>query len=234
MTLNAGQAGYIACCMAPCKLCSECWQKICGAKSREPAADAAPLLESIGTRRVLLLGLDGAGKSSTTWMCDHRDIGSLPQEDVQEPTQGFNRLTVKDIPLKTGNGLLDLDLMEVGGNERIRPYWGRYITTDIDVVVFMVDSTQPERFEEVAKLLVSVCDSARNVSRGRRPQLMLVATKGDSADARPAAQVHTELRTLADTGVDWSRISLSELTLRDIQGRLSLETFLGDVANLAK
>lgn len=54
--------------------------------------------------------------------------------------QGFN---VKQVNAKGFN----LNLWDIGGQKAIRPYWQHYMD-EVDVLVYVIDSTDQKRFEE--------------------------------------------------------------------------------------
>lgn len=69
--------------------------------------------------RILLLGLDNAGKTTL--------MKKLASEDVSHitPTQGFNIKSVQADGMK-------LNVWDIGGQRKIRPYWRNYFEfTDI-------------------------------------------------------------------------------------------------------
>uniref|UniRef100_A0A3Q3B3I6 ARF like GTPase 3 n=1 Tax=Kryptolebias marmoratus TaxID=37003 RepID=A0A3Q3B3I6_KRYMA len=69
--------------------------------------------------RLLLLGLDNAGKTTL--------LKQLAAEDVSHvtPTQGFNIKTVQSEGFK-------LNVWDIGGQRKIRPYWRNYFeNTDV-------------------------------------------------------------------------------------------------------
>ena len=84
--------------------------------------------------RILLLGLDNAGKTTI--------LKSLASEDVSHitPTQGFNIKSVQS------QGIL-LNVWDIGGQKTIRPYWRNYFE-NTDVLIYVIDSSDRSRFEE--------------------------------------------------------------------------------------
>uniref|UniRef100_A0A670IKG3 ARF like GTPase 10 n=1 Tax=Podarcis muralis TaxID=64176 RepID=A0A670IKG3_PODMU len=77
--------------------------------------------------QILVLGLDGAGKSSIIhYIC------STEAKMHIAPTQGFNSAQLQ------ANGL-QMDLLEVGGSQNLRSYWNHYLSK-AHVLVFVVDS----------------------------------------------------------------------------------------------
>uniref|UniRef100_A0A2K6UGZ6 ARF like GTPase 10 n=1 Tax=Saimiri boliviensis boliviensis TaxID=39432 RepID=A0A2K6UGZ6_SAIBB len=84
-------------------------------------------LEELEQREVLVLGLDGAGKSTFL-----RVLSGKPPLEGHIPTWGFNsvRLPTKDF---------EVDLLEIGGSQNLRFYWKEFVN-EVDVLVFVVDS----------------------------------------------------------------------------------------------
>ncbi|XP_066923093.1 ADP-ribosylation factor-like protein 3 [Clytia hemisphaerica] len=84
--------------------------------------------------RILLLGLDNAGKTTI--------LKSLASEDISHitPTQGFNIKSVQS------SGIL-LNVWDIGGQKTIRPYWRNYFE-NTDVLIYVIDSADQQRFEE--------------------------------------------------------------------------------------
>lgn len=87
--------------------------------------------------RILLLGLDNAGKTTL--------LKQLASEDISHitPTQGFNIKSVQSQGFK-------LNVWDIGGQRKIRPYWRSYFeNTDIlvsnhDMLVFAdIDPSEP-------------------------------------------------------------------------------------------
>lgn len=84
--------------------------------------------------RVLMLGLDGAGKTT---------IGNKLAYDASVatiPTIGFNMES-----LKINN--VDIALWDIGGQTKIRALWSHYYP-NTDAIIFVVDSTDKKRIKE--------------------------------------------------------------------------------------
>ncbi|XP_039263715.1 ADP-ribosylation factor-like protein 3 [Styela clava] len=90
--------------------------------------------DSVKEMRILLLGLDNAGKTTI--------LKSLASEDVTHitPTQGFNIKSVQTKGFK-------LNVWDIGGQRKIRPYWRNYFE-NTDVLIYVVDSADRTRLEE--------------------------------------------------------------------------------------
>eukprot|EP01137_Pigoraptor_chileana_P025544 Opistho-2@95171 len=95
--------------------------------------------------KVLMVGLDGAGKTTILYQLKLGDrINTIP-------TIGFNVETV-ELPG------VSFCVWDVGGQTKIRPLWQHYFAGS-DAIVFVVDSTDAERLleakEELAELAAS-------------------------------------------------------------------------------
>jgi len=89
--------------------------------------------------RVVLLGLDGAGKTTL--------IYNLKMGEIVKtiPTIGFN---VENLEYKN----LKFTVWDVGGQYKIRKLWKHYYQNS-DAIIFVVDSNDIERIEEVREEL---------------------------------------------------------------------------------
>lgn len=85
--------------------------------------------------RILLLGLDSAGKSTLLYKL------KLAKGIVTMPTIGFN---VEMIELEKG---LSLTVWDVGGQEKMRAAWDFYCE-NTDGLLYVVDSTDKARIEQ--------------------------------------------------------------------------------------
>uniref|UniRef100_A0A5F8A023 ARF like GTPase 3 n=1 Tax=Macaca mulatta TaxID=9544 RepID=A0A5F8A023_MACMU len=88
--------------------------------------------------RILLLGLDNAGKTTL--------LKQLASEDISHitPTQGFNIKSVQSQGFK-------LNVWDIGGQRKIRPYWRNYFE-NTDILIYVIDSADRKRFEETGQV----------------------------------------------------------------------------------
>uniref|UniRef100_R4G4N2 ADP-ribosylation factor-like protein 3 n=2 Tax=Rhodnius prolixus TaxID=13249 RepID=R4G4N2_RHOPR len=86
--------------------------------------------------RILLLGLDNAGKTTLLKKLALKDVTHVT------PTQGFNIKTVQSDGFK-------LNVWDIGGQKKIRPYWKNYFE-NTDVLIYVVDSADRKRLEETS------------------------------------------------------------------------------------
>ncbi|KAL2919029.1 ADP-ribosylation factor protein 3 [Polyrhizophydium stewartii] len=120
--------------------------------------------------RILLLGLDNAGKTSL--------LKRLAGEDISEikPTQGFNVKTVQQEGIK-------MNVWDIGGQQAIRPYWRNYFEST-DVLV--------QRHACFKSGLLEEADSGISRAWAALVQIYVV----DSSDKRRLEETGDELSTL--------------------------------------
>ncbi|XP_074694375.1 ADP-ribosylation factor-like protein 10 isoform X1 [Strix aluco] len=156
-------------------------------------------------RQVLVLGLDGAGKSSVV----HYICSQTAREHIA-PTRSFNsaQLYVEG---------LEMDLLEVGGSQNLRVYWPHYLS-QAHVLVFVVDSVDRSR------LLTARQELHTLLAAEPRLPLVVLANKQDKSDALSAAELREELalHTLSEqrelfllpTSATWASLSTATSVLR--------------------
>ncbi|CAC5365003.1 ARL3 [Mytilus coruscus] len=161
--------------------------------------------------RILLLGLDNAGKTTI--------LKSLASEDISHitPTQGFNIKSVQSPGFK-------LNVWDIGGQRRIRPYWKNYFE-NTDLLIYVIDSADQKRFEETS--LIYVIDSADQKrfeetsleltelleeDKLMGAPLLVFANKQDLLSAAPADEVAKGLGLDAIRDRKWQIQACSALT----------------------
>ncbi|XP_034453638.1 ADP-ribosylation factor-like protein 9 [Hippoglossus hippoglossus] len=158
--------------------------KIVSAAAAPPpvAADKhpeAPESRPRGTQ-VLVLGLDGAGKTS---LLHCLSTGSLEQD--MQPTQGFNAVSINREDLH-------IEFLEIGGKEELRPYWQKYMSKAL-LLVFVVDSSHPQHFPVAREHLHALLTSDPSLP------LMVLANKQDLPGACSITDLHDAL-SLSEVG----------------------------------
>merc|ERR1712166_460030 len=118
--------------------------------------------------RILMLGLDNAGKTTILRKLSDEEI------DTVMPTQGFN---IKSL-LSDG---YKLNVWDIGGQKTIRPYWRNYFD-NTDVLIYVVDSSDRRRIEEAKDELQDLLDEDK---LGGVP-LLVFANKQDLISAEEA------------------------------------------------
>ncbi|KAM9741452.1 ADP-ribosylation factor-like protein 9 isoform 2-T2 [Menidia menidia] len=129
--------------------------------------------EPRGTQ-VLVLGLEGAGKTSLL----HCLSAGVLEQDI-EPTGGFNAVSVN-------RDNLDVEFLEIGGGAGLRPYWQKYMSRAL-LLVFVVDSSDPKLFPVAKQHLMELLSN-----RPRLP-LMVLANKQDLPGACSITELHGAL-----------------------------------------
>ncbi|KAG5452704.1 ADP-ribosylation factor-like protein 2 [Clonorchis sinensis] len=84
--------------------------------------------------RILILGLDNAGKTTIVKKFNGEDINSI------SPTLGFSIQTLEHMGYK-------LNIWDVGGQKSLRSYWRNYFETT-DALIWVVDSTDRLRLND--------------------------------------------------------------------------------------
>lgn len=137
--------------------------------------------------RILLLGLDNAGKTTILKILASEDITNIT------PTAGFNIKSVISDGFK-------LNVWDIGGQRKIRPYWKNYFeNTDVLVQlrlltgealtnffqIYVVDSADKKRLEETGIELYELLsdDKLNNVP------LLVYANKQDLPNSLTAADL---------------------------------------------
>eukprot|EP01102_Stenamoeba_stenopodia_P019066 TRINITY_DN7096_c0_g1_i1.p1 TRINITY_DN7096_c0_g1~~TRINITY_DN7096_c0_g1_i1.p1 ORF type:complete len:190 (-),score=30.67 TRINITY_DN7096_c0_g1_i1:64-633(-) len=99
--------------------------------------------------KVLILGVDGAGKTTILERMKNLFLGldMLPKEKIF-PTVGLNLATV-DVPKAK------LIFRDLGGEKSLRSIWEKYYG-DVNAIVFVVDASNPERLPEAETVFESL------------------------------------------------------------------------------
>merc|ERR1712137_584463 len=84
--------------------------------------------------RILMLGLDNAGKTTILKKLSEEDITTIM------PTQGFNIKSLVHEGFK-------LNVWDIGGQKSFRPFWSNYYDST-DGLVFVIDTSDSERLRE--------------------------------------------------------------------------------------
>lgn len=161
-------------------------------KEANVASKAVPVVESQNAKlteqvkpaekgkQVLVLGLEGAGKTSLL----HCFASGSLELDVA-PTQGFNAVSINREDLQ-------IEFLEIGGKENLRAYWPRYMSKAM-VLVFVVDSSDAEHFPLARKHLHEL------LANDPLLPLVLLANKQDQQGACSITELHEAL-SLAEVG----------------------------------
>lgn len=136
--------------------------------------------------RILMLGLDNAGKTTILKKMSEEDITSVM------PTQGFNVKSLVQDGFK-------LNVWDIGGQKTIRPYWSNYFESS-DVLCYVVDSSDARRLEESGNELKELLAEDK---LGGIP-LLVFANKQDLLQASPAEEIKNAIGLDAIAGRTWT------------------------------
>merc|ERR1712061_871000 len=126
--------------------------------------------------RILMLGLDNAGKTTI--------LKQMSQEDISHimPTQGFNIKSLVQDGFK-------LNVWDIGGQKTIRPYWSNYFESS-DALVYVIDSSDKRRLEESGGELRELLSDDKLAAI----PLLVFANKQDLLQATPANEISEQLQ----------------------------------------
>eukprot|EP00427_Karlodinium_veneficum_P016682 CAMPEP_0169138828 /NCGR_PEP_ID=MMETSP1015-20121227/42561_1 /TAXON_ID=342587 /ORGANISM="Karlodinium micrum, Strain CCMP2283" /LENGTH=164 /DNA_ID=CAMNT_0009204327 /DNA_START=100 /DNA_END=591 /DNA_ORIENTATION=- len=132
--------------------------------------------------RILMLGLDNAGKTTILKKLSEEDISNIM------PTQGFNIKSIVSEGFK-------LNVWDIGGQKSIRAYWSNYFESS-DALIYVVDSSDSRRLEESASELAELLAEDK---LGGIP-LLVYANKQDLLQAVKPEEIQEALNLASITG----------------------------------
>lgn len=128
--------------------------------------------------RILILGLDNAGKTSIL-----KQLSQDPEGiSTVVPTQGFNVKTITQ-------DKISLVMWDIGGQATIRPYWQGYYSPDTSAIIFVIDSTDKDRMKEVEGELNTLLEEEKLTG----VPMLIFANKQDLEGALSAKEISEEL-----------------------------------------
>lgn len=140
--------------------------------------------------RVLLLGLDNAGKSTLLYKLKHNACVSTV------PTIGFN---VEMLEARKNRKNIAVTVWDVGGQQKMREHW-RSFHQDTAAVVFVVDSSDAARLGEARRELE---DTLRSDQLAGRP-VVILANKQDVSGSLNATEIKDRFNLKRSCfGRDW-------------------------------
>lgn len=148
--------------------------------------------------RILILGLDNAGKTTLLYRLK---IGEVV---TTIPTIGFN---VESVTYKN----LNFNVWDLGGQTSIRPYWRCYYANTA-AVVFVVDSTDIERLSTAADELSAMLSEEEL----RDAALLVFANKQDQPGAKGAGEISEALKLGQLKDRNWSIMACSAIDGRGV------------------
>ncbi|MCJ1269851.1 Arf GTPase arl1 [Lobaria immixta] len=167
--------------------------------------------------RILILGLDNAGKTTLLYrlkvhypyepLNSYRILIVLCQigEVVTTiPTIGFN---VESVTYKN----LNFNVWDLGGQTSIRPYWRCYYANTA-AVIFVVDSTDIERLNTASDELAAML----NEEELRDAALLVFANKQDQPGSKGAGEISEALNLAELRDRNWSIVACSAVDGRGV------------------
>lgn len=136
-------------------------------------------------RRILILGLDGAGKTTILYKLQVGEVVTTI------PTIGFNVETLSYKNLK-------FQVWDLGGQTSIRPYWRCYFS-NTDAIIYVVDSMDKERMSTSKQELINMLEE----DELKKSVLVVFANKQDVNGALTETEVAKELGLAAIKNRKW-------------------------------
>eukprot|EP00899_Mesostigma_viride_P016410 jgi/Mesvir1/24770/Mv22025-RA.1 len=151
--------------------------------------------------RILMLGLDNAGKTTILKQLSGEDISSIT------PTQGFNIKSMMHEGFK-------LNVWDIGGQKTIRPYWRNYYDST-DGLIYVIDSAdrRPERLEETGVELAELLQEDKLAG----VPLLVLANKKDLMHAIPPNELLEGLNLSSIRDRPWDLVACSAKTSEGLQ-----------------
>ncbi|XP_061182432.1 uncharacterized protein LOC133190756 [Saccostrea echinata] len=137
--------------------------------------------------KILLLGLDEAGKSTILYKIKFKNICL-----TTIPTIGHNEETLKPIKGITFN------VVEVGGHVKVRPLW-RHYCQNTEGLIYVVDSSDRERIAESQKELFDILD----IDEMRGVPVIVMANKQDVPGAMKTTEISNLMSLHKITSREW-------------------------------
>ncbi|XP_047490289.1 ADP-ribosylation factor-like [Penaeus chinensis] len=129
------------------------------------------LIQSSRSCRILMVGLDAAGKTTILYKLKLGEVVSTI------PTIGFN---VETVEYKN----ISFTVWDVGGQVKLRPLWRHYYQ-NTTAVVYVVDSSDSERLREAKEELEAILENEEVAG----VPLLVIANKQDLPRALSVQQV---------------------------------------------
>jgi len=144
--------------------------------------------------RLLMLGLDNAGKTTIVKKFNGEDISTI------SPTLGFNIKTLEHRGFK-------LNIWDVGGQKSLRSYWRNYFETT-DGLIWVVDSADERRMEDCKREL----DQLLVEERLAGATLLVFANKQDLPGALSSDEIKKALDLDSLKSHHWLIVGCSAVT----------------------
>jgi len=125
--------------------------------------------------RIIMVGLDGAGKTTMLYKMKGGEVVTAI------PTIGFN---VEEITHEN----ISFTVWDIGGQDKIRPLWRHYYQGTMGVI-FVVDSSDRDRIEKAREELMKMMSE----DEMRHAFLLVFSNKQDLPNAMPVAEMTENL-----------------------------------------
>ncbi|MGH0118282.1 UNVERIFIED_CONTAM: hypothetical protein FKN15_049303 [Acipenser sinensis] len=149
--------------------------------------------------RIVLLGLDNAGKTTLLKKLASEDISTIT------PTQGFN---IKSV---ASNGM-KLNVWDIGGQRKIRPFWKKYLE-NTDLLIYIIDSADKKRFEETGQELSDLIEE----DNLKAVPVLIFANRQDLVTAAPASEITEGLNLHTYRDREWQIQACAALSGEGLQ-----------------
>ncbi|KAG2387594.1 hypothetical protein C9374_001188 [Naegleria lovaniensis] len=143
--------------------------------------------------RILILGLDNAGKTTILYRLQ------VGEAVTTIPTIGFN---VETITYKN----IKFQVWDLGGQTSIRPYWRCYYA-NTDAIIYVVDSSDRDRMGIAKEELFAMLDEKEL----KDSILLIMANKQDAKNAMSVEQVSEQLNLSKIKNRTWTIFKTSAL-----------------------
>ncbi|KAF9973341.1 ADP-ribosylation factor-like protein 2 [Actinomortierella ambigua] len=161
--------------------------------------------------RILMLGLDNAGKTTILKRINGEDI------DTIAPTLGFNIKTLEHKGFK-------MNIWDVGGQKSIRSYWRNYFE-QTDGLVWVVDSADRHRLADCRKELHELLKEERLSGAS----LLVFANKQDLPGSLNDQQIRQELELDSIESHHWAILACSARTGENLLA--GMDWIVGDIGS---
>lgn len=145
----------------------------------------AKLLGAKEERRILMVGLDAAGKTTILYKL------KLGEVVTTIPTIGFN---VETVEYKN----ISFTVWDVGGQDKIRTLWRHYYQ-NTQGLIFVIDSNDSARFEDARQELQKMLTE----DELSEAVLLVFANKQDLPKAKDSSEISEKLGLTSMRGREW-------------------------------
>ncbi|GME28637.1 adp-ribosylation factor family protein [Neofusicoccum parvum] len=144
--------------------------------------------------RILMLGLDNAGKTTIVKKIMDEDVNSV------SPTLGFIIKTIEYEGYK-------LNIWDVGGQKTLRTYWKNYFEKT-DTLIWVVDSTDRQRIDDCRRELKGLLQEERLMGAS----LLVFKNKSDVPGSMSDGEIRQGLELDSITTHKWAIMACSAMT----------------------